>query len=257
MEATAVQLPPDPQPIDVTVRPETRAVIITGPNTGGKTATLKALGLAVVAAKCGLPIPAVAPARMPCFDAVLADIGDEQSLSASLSTFSGHLRRISALRAESGSRSLVLLDELGTGTDPTEGSALGIALLQALVRGGPGGAGLTVASTHHGALTALKYEDARLENACVEFDEVKLAPTYRLLWGIPGRSNALNIAERLGLDGTVVAAAREKMGSAAAEVNNTIVELEGLRRRCEQDEVAAEVAGKAAAIARGQARKLK
>lgn len=109
----------------------------------------------------------------------LACAGDEQSLSASLSTFSGHLRRIAALRLESGSRSLVLLDEVGTGTDPTEGSALGIALLRALARGGPGGAGLTMASTHHGALTSLKYEDPRFENASVEFDEAKLAPTYR------------------------------------------------------------------------------
>ncbi|KAL4459148.1 hypothetical protein ABPG75_014013 [Micractinium tetrahymenae] len=251
------ELPPEPQPIDVTVKPQTRAVIITGPNTGGKTATLKALGLAALAAKCGLPVPAVAPVRLPCFDAVLADIGDEQSLSASLSTFSGHLRRISALRAESGSRSLVLLDEVGTGTDPAEGSALGIALLRALVKGGPGGASLVMASTHHGALTSLKYEDERFENASVEFDEVKLAPTYRLLWGIPGRSNALNIAERLGLDRAVVEAARDKLGSAVAETNNTIAELEGLRRRAEQDEVAEEAAAKAASIARGQARKLR
>ncbi|KAI7845433.1 hypothetical protein COHA_000985 [Chlorella ohadii] len=250
-------LPPDPQPIDVTVRPQTRAVIITGPNTGGKTASLKALGLAALAARCGLPVPAAAPAKLPCFDAVLADIGDEQSLNASLSTFSGHLRRIGALRAESGSRSLVLLDEVGTGTDPSEGSALGIALLRALVRGGPGGAGLTVASTHHGALTALKYEDERFENASVEFDEAALAPTYRLLWGIPGRSNALNIAQRLGLDRAVVDAARAKLGDAAAQVNATIGELEALRRRSESDEEAADAAHKSAAAAAGQGRRLR
>ena len=106
------------------------------------------------------------------------------------------------------------------GTDPTEGSALGVALLRTLRRGGPGGACLTLASTHHSALAGLKYDDPGFENASVEFDEVRLAPTYRLLWGIPGRSNALNIASRLGLDGDVIAAARARLGAAAAEVDS-------------------------------------
>ncbi|GAB4813086.1 hypothetical protein N2152v2_000132 [Parachlorella kessleri] len=246
-------LPPLPIPIDVVVKSPTRAVIITGPNTGGKTATLKALGLAVLAAKSGLPIPASNPAKLPCFDVVLADIGDEQSLSASLSTFSGHLRRIEALRKESGSKSLVLLDEVGTGTDPGEGSALGIALLQTLVQGGLGGAGLTVSTTHMGALTSLKYEDARFENASVEFDEAKLAPTYRLLWGIPGRSNALNIAQRLGLEQAVIADARRRLGTAAAQVDSTIVQLEDIRRVTEVDEATAASAGQQAARAQATA----
>ncbi len=270
-----------PVPVDMFISSSTRAVIITGPNTGGKTASMKALGLASLAARAGLPVPAAGPALLPCFDSVLADIGDEQSLTASLSTFSGHLRRIEALRSESTGKSLVLLDELGTGTDPTEGAALGIALLKVLARGGVAGAALTMATTHHSELTALKYEDTEMktaiatirqpqegekqqvntvssassssspssttaaalgpkfENASVEFDEVKLAPTYKVLWGVPGRSNALNIAERLGLDLEVVEAARERLGVAAAAVNDSIVVLEEARKTQDRDEAAA------------------
>jgi dsDNA-specific endonuclease/ATPase MutS2 len=260
-----------PVAIDMTVSNTTRAIVITGPNTGGKTATLRALGLSALSARCGLPIPASPPIRLPFFDAVLADIGDEQSLSASLSTFSGHLVRIEGLRKEATGKSLVLLDELGTGTDPIEGSALGIALMKALVGGGSGSgsksgggegegsggnqeketgspsspsssshtwgvAALTVATTHHSALAELKFKDDRFENASVEFDDIKLQPTYRLQWGVPGRSNALNIAERLGLDADVVVAAREMLGAGVAGVNDAIVELEGERKRGEKEE---------------------
>jgi hypothetical protein len=254
-----------PVAIDMTVSNTTRAIIITGPNTGGKTATLRALGLSALSARCGLPIPASPPIRLPFFDAVLADIGDEQSLSASLSTFSGHLVRIEGLRKEATGKSLVLLDELGTGTDPIEGSALGVALMKALVGGKSGGgegegsggnqekeigspspspsssnswgvAALTVATTHHSALAELKFKDDRFENASVEFDDIKLQPTYRLQWGVPGRSNALNIAERLGLDADVVVAAREMLGAGVAGVNDAIVELEGERKRGEGEE---------------------
>ncbi|CAL5224634.1 g7352 [Coccomyxa viridis] len=225
-----------PVPINICVRPELRSVIITGPNTGGKTATLKAFGLAVLMAKAGLPVPATTPAQLPPFSAVLADIGDEQSLFANLSTFSGHLKRIQALRREADGKALVLLDEVGTGTDPAEGAALGIALLRALVAGGPRGAAFTMATTHHSSLTSLKYQDERFENASVEFDEAKLAPTYRLMWGIPGRSNALNIASRLGMDTDIIQAARARMGSAQGEVDDAIAELEGMRRAAEADE---------------------
>ena len=253
--------PVPPVPIDISVSVETRVVVLTGPNTGGKTATLRTLGLAALAARAGLPIPALAPARIPFFDAVLADIGDEQSLSASLSTFSGHLKRIESLRKESTGKSLVLLDELGTGTDPLEGSALGIALVRALSEGGPGGAALTVATTHHSALAELKFNQEggslKFENASVEFDDIALAPTYRLQWGVPGRSNALNIAARLGLDSEIVHAAREKLGSGAAEVNDAIVELENVRRRAEKDEEAAEVANRAAQEGERAIRKLR
>ncbi|MBD2438613.1 endonuclease MutS2 [Nostoc sp. FACHB-110] len=217
-------------PVDLLISPHIRVVTITGPNTGGKTVTLKTLGLAALMAKVGLFIPAREPVEMPWFDQVLADIGDEQSLQQSLSTFSGHIRRISrilnALGNEEQPNSLVLLDEVGAGTDPAEGSALAIALLQYLAQH----AQLTIATTHFGELKALKYEDARFENASVEFDEATLSPTYRLLWGIPGRSNALAIALRLGLKPEVVEQAKTQVGEATDEVNQVIAGLEAQRR---------------------------
>ncbi|WP_414571945.1 endonuclease MutS2 [Nostoc sp. CCY 9925] len=238
-------------PVDLLISPHIRVVTITGPNTGGKTVTLKTLGLAVLMGKVGLFVPAREPVEIPWFDQVLADIGDEQSLQQSLSTFSGHIRRISRIleALDAGdwglgtgneeipnpqspipnSQSLVLLDEVGAGTDPVEGSALAIALLQYLANH----AQLTIATTHFGELKALKYEDERFENASVEFDESTLSPTYRLLWGIPGRSNALTIALRLGLKPEVVEQAKTQVGEATDEVNQVIAGLEAQRRRQE------------------------
>jgi DNA mismatch repair protein MutS2 len=247
-------------PVDMLVQPEIRVVTITGPNTGGKTVTLKTLALAALMAKVGLFVPAREPVELPWFDLILADIGDEQSLQQSLSTFSGHIRRISrilnALEAENGQstsgnredkeaaadkeevffqspipnpQSLILLDEVGAGTDPVEGSALAISLLHYLADN----ALLTMASTHFGELKALKYQDQRFENASVEFDEATLSPTYRLLWGIPGRSNALAIASRLGLKAEVIEAAKQEMGGANDEVNEVIAGLEAQRKRQE------------------------
>ncbi|MFM6180872.1 MAG: endonuclease MutS2 [Cuspidothrix sp.] len=240
-------------PVDLLISPQIRVVTITGPNTGGKTVTLKTLGLAAIMAKVGLFVPAREPVEMPWFAQVLADIGDEQSLQQSLSTFSGHIRRISRIleaidqrtgnREQGSSRgerplaqttvnnhqSLVLLDEVGAGTDPAEGSALAIALLKYLANHTQ----LTMASTHFGELKALKYEDIRFENASVEFDETTLSPTYRLLWGIPGRSNALSIALRLGLKPEVVAEAKTQVGEATDEVNQVIAGLEAQRRNQE------------------------
>ncbi|MFM6307584.1 MAG: endonuclease MutS2, partial [Dolichospermum sp.] len=225
-------------PVDLLISPQIRVVTITGPNTGGKTVTLKTLGLAAVMAKVGLFIPAREPVEMPWFRQILADIGDEQSLQQSLSTFSGHIRRISRILEAlepgendfsplaSNYQSLVLLDEVGAGTDPAEGSALAIALLKYLANHTQ----LTMASTHFGELKALKYEDPRFENASVEFDEATLSPTYRLLWGIPGRSNALSIALRLGLKPEVVAEAKTQVGEATDEVNQVIAGLEAQRR---------------------------
>ncbi|MEL7075199.1 MAG: endonuclease MutS2 [Cyanobacteria bacterium J06648_1] len=224
-------------PINVSVQPETKVVAITGPNTGGKTVTLKTMGLAALMAKAGMFVPAQVPVELPWFDAILADIGDEQSLQQSLSTFSGHIRRISriieALQANSGN-SLVLLDEVGAGTDPAEGSALAIALLKHLAEHSL----LTVASTHYGELKALKYQDERFENASVEFDDSTLQPTYRLLWGIPGRSNALTIAQRLGLDTEIIEEAQSLVGTTGSseDVNEVIAALE--RQRREQEEKA-------------------
>jgi DNA mismatch repair protein MutS2 len=228
-------------PIDVLVKPETKVVAITGPNTGGKTVTLKTMGLAALMAKAGMFVPAQVPVELPWFDVVLADIGDEQSLQQSLSTFSGHIRRISriiqALQGNNGN-SLILLDEVGAGTDPAEGSALAIALLKYLAEHGL----LTIATTHYGELKALKYQDARFENASVEFDDSTLQPTYRLLWGIPGRSNALTIAQRLGLNTEIIQEAQSLVGTGSAEdVNQVIAALEAQRR---EQEAKANEAGK-------------
>ncbi len=245
-------------PVNLVINPYIRVVTITGPNTGGKTVTLKTLGFATLMAKIGLFVPAREPVELPWFDQILADIGDEQSLEQSLSTFSGHIRRISRIlnavsreeaeeaeEAEEDQQftspplplspsphpsSLVLLDEVGAGTDPVEGSALAIALLRYLADNSM----LTIATTHFGELKALKYQDERFENASVEFDEATLSPTYRLLWGIPGRSNALAIASRLGLKAEVVEKAKDEMGGATDEVNQVIAGLEAQRRRQEE-----------------------
>ncbi|MEH2080898.1 MAG: endonuclease MutS2 [Nostoc sp.] len=241
-------------PVNLLISPQIRVVTITGPNTGGKTVTLKTLGLTALMAKVGLFVPAREPVEIPWFDKVLADIGDEQSLQQSLSTFSGHIRRISRILEALGNgevegyerdsnascpmpNSLVLLDEVGAGTDPVEGSALAIALLQYLANH----AQLTIATTHFGELKALKYEDDRFENASVEFDESTLSPTYRLLWGIPGRSNALTIALRLGLKPEVVQQAKTQVGEATDEVNQVIAGLEAQRRRQETKAAEAQV----------------
>jgi DNA mismatch repair protein MutS2 len=254
-------------PVDLSIRPDIRVVTITGPNTGGKTVTLKTLAIVALMAKVGLFIPAREPVEIPWFDLILADIGDEQSLQQSLSTFSGHIRRIGRILGEIENpppapseeginigvdksvgvplvgtlgtdanhsdspinypAALILLDEVGAGTDPAEGSALAIALLQYLADR----AMLTIASTHYGELKALKYQDERFENASVEFDDVSLSPTYRLLWGIPGRSNALSIAQRLGLNAEVIDNARSQVVlGATQEVNEVIAGLEAQRR---------------------------
>ncbi len=296
-------------PINVQINPEIRVIAITGPNTGGKTVTLKTLGLAALMAKVGLFVPAKEPVELPWFEQILADIGDEQSIEQNLSTFSGHIRRIvrilealskgtgnreeeidsitsdrvwskpvgqtfsQASEAEEGESSrelgrdnsspatsapsapsapqkpqptifertpsdhsspphpaLVLLDEVGAGTDPAEGSAIAIALLHHLADH----ALLTIATTHYGELKALKYEDSRFENASVEFDDRTLSPTYRLLWGIPGRSNALSIAQRLGLDVDIIEEAKTRIGGQSQDINDVIAGLEAERRQQEE-----------------------
>ena len=228
-------------PVSLTVSPQLRVVAITGPNTGGKTVTLKSLGLAALMARAGLYVPCSGTPRLPWCALVLADIGDEQSLQQNLSTFSGHIRRIArileALAAPVQGASLVLLDEVGAGTDPQEGSALAAALLKHLADR----ARLTIATTHFGELKALKYGDPRFENASVGFDAETLAPTYRLQWGIPGRSNALAIARRLGLLEPVLQQAEAQLAPlAAGDVNQVIAGLEEERQR--QQEAAEEAA---------------
>ncbi|KAK3228430.1 hypothetical protein Dsin_000311 [Dipteronia sinensis] len=222
MQVTALEHA-QPVPVDLYIAQKTRVLVITGPNTGGKTICLKTVGLAAMMAKSGLYVLSSESAQIPWFDSVFADIGDEQSLSQSLSTFSGHLKQISDIQSHSTRQSLVLLDEVGAGTNPLEGAALGLSLLESFARSG---ALLTIATTHHGELKTLKYSDDAFENACMEFDEVNLRPTYKILWGVPGRSNAINIAERLGLPNTVVENARQLYGAASAEINEVILDME-------------------------------
>ena len=229
-------------PVDLQVSAELRVVAITGPNTGGKTVTLKSLGLASLMARAGLFVPCTGRARLPWCRQVLADIGDEQSLEQNLSTFSGHVRRIARILAalaanpQAGQESLVLLDEVGAGTDPAEGTALAMALLSQLAER----ARLTVATTHFGELKALKYEDPRFENASVSFDDTTLSPTFRLRWGIPGRSHALAIAERLELDPLVLERARQLLARRRQGDMNAVIS--GLEAQRQRQQAAAEAA---------------
>ena len=232
-------------PVSVDVSSSLRVVAITGPNTGGKTVTLKSLGLAALMARAGLWLPCCGIPTLPWCAQVLADIGDEQSLQQSLSTFSGHVKRIGRILADVDSGpapALVLLDEVGAGTDPSEGTALATALLRTLADR----ARLTVATTHFGELKALKYSDPRFENASVAFDSETLSPTYHLLWGIPGRSNALAIATRLGLETGVIEQARSLLSPGGEGEANSVIQ--GLEEQRQRQQAAAEDA--AALLAR-------
>jgi DNA mismatch repair protein MutS2 len=196
-------------------------LLITGPNTGGKTVALKTIGLLTLMAQAGLPVPAEPGSRLSVFQEVLADIGDEQSIEQSLSTFSGHLKNIIELMERVGPDSLVLLDELAAGTDPSEGAALAQALLQHLLERGA----ITVATTHHGELKLFAHSTSGIENAAVEFDPVTLAPTYHITVGVPGRSNALAIAARLGLPESILQAARESLAPDELALDSLLSEL--------------------------------
>jgi DNA mismatch repair protein MutS2 len=183
-------------PIDVEVRREFEGVLITGPNTGGKTVALKTLGLLTLMAQAGIPVPCDEGSRFQVFEQIYADIGDEQSIEQSLSTFSSHMRNITAILGRAAPGTLVLLDELGAGTDPTEGAALARAVIETLLERGV----VLVATTHHGELKAFANADPRLRNASVEFDLETLSPTYHLTIGLPGQSNAISIAQRQGVE---------------------------------------------------------
>ncbi len=224
-------------PISFEVPSGLRVVSITGPNTGGKTVALKSFGLAVLMAKFGLLLPCAGEPSLPWCNQILADIGDEQSLQQNLSTFSGHISRIVRILNSvvyGGGPSIVLLDELGAGTDPTEGTSLAIALLMDFAEK----ARLTIATTHFGELKALKYQDARFENASVGFDSETIRPTFHLQWGIPGKSNAISIANRLGLDMAITDKANILMRSNG--VDNVNYVIEGLERQRQKQQEAAE-----------------
>ncbi|HEY8170738.1 MAG TPA: endonuclease MutS2 [Candidatus Limnocylindria bacterium] len=198
-----------------------RALVVTGPNTGGKTVALKTLGLLALMHQAGLRVPAAGGARLPVFRQVMADIGDEQSIAQSLSTFSSHLRNVVRYVDEAGPGTLVLLDEVGAGTDPTEGSALAMAVLTHLIEAGA----MVAATTHYAELKTFATEHPGVTNAAVEFDVATLRPTYRLSIGLPGKSQAFAIAERLGLPAEILAAARERISAEHASMEETLAEI--------------------------------
>jgi len=222
-------------PIDVHAGRDFRVLVITGPNTGGKTVSLKTVGLLVLMAQSGLQLPVLDGSALGVFDGVYADIGDEQSIEQSLSTFSSHMTNIIDILHRATDRSLVLLDELGAGTDPAEGVALAGALLEHL----RGRAVTTIASTHFSELKLYAHGTPDVANASVEFDVETLRPTYELTVGLPGRSNALAIAGRLGLPDDIVAAARRGMALADVTMEDLLAEIRAARRAAADDRAAA------------------
>lgn len=228
-EAAEGKPPREVVPIDVRLGDDFDVLVITGPNTGGKTVTLKTVGLLVLMTQCGIPIPVGEGSRMPVYRDIFIDVGDEQSLQQSLSTFSSHLATLLEILRKSGQRSLVLIDELGAGTDPDEGAAMGRAIVSELLRLGA----KAIVTTHLSALKAIAFTSPRVDNGAVEFDPQSLKPTFHLRLGEPGNSNALIIAKRLGMPARLVKLAKGYLADTTRALNQAIAGTLESRREAE------------------------